>query len=273
LGNTFFDADPPAFASLPEGTLGAVEYLEVARALLEDRKSGRMRHFASLPEYMSRHRNGILWRSVALIYSFSMPQSDIVTLTKSFEREVFVQRDPFVVSLIFQMLLETGVPRFLRASARLLPLLSEGTDTADIARTYAIILEDVGFDPSKSKIVAAEAAGGRAALTTAVLAALAPFGEDDDPDLPVRIHAARNFDLETVLLALAEGVIRPYFFVKIYFEKVLLEAYTGVDLSAGFRKLQLDPTAMYEALSHLSDRTDFSKFEPGRRYFFGDLVD
>lgn len=273
LGNTFFDPEPPAFDVLPEGHLTAADYLDVSRALLADRKAGRMRHFAALPEYLSRHRNGILWRSVALLYSFSMPENAIVTLTKAFEDPVFVDRDPFVTGWIFQMLLETGIPRFLRTSARLIPLLPKDTDTGDIARQYAVFLEDVGFEPGRSALVAAEATGSREALSAAVSAALNPFDDRHASGHPIRLHSARPIEPESVLLALAEGLIRPYFYVKIYYEKVLLEAYTGFDLSSGFRKLQLDPVALHDALVRMSDSVDFAAFEPGQRYFFGTPLD
>lgn len=272
LGNTFFDPDPPVYDRLPEGALVPRDYLNVARALLEDRKRGRLGLFRELPDYLDRHRNGVLWRSVMLLYSLAMPERDIEALAKRFEHAVFTERDPFVIEKIFLLLLESGIPRLLLSSTRVLPLM-KGSDRDDIARKYAIILEDIGFEPSASALVAAEAtlpfeafAERVAEEASATLRRLSDAG-------PIRIRSGRPIVLEAVMLDLAEALRSPYFFTRIYFEKVLLEAYTGFDLSSGFERLQLRQQRLYDALVRMADTVDLTRFPPGGRYFFGQPVE
>lgn len=270
-GNTFFDADPPRAATLPENVSQSRDYIQVSRILLEACRRHDYALMAMLPDYLDRHRNGILWTNAALLYAFATPQPLIEAFAHRFQRDVFEARDPLVTQFVFSALLESGIPKLIQASTRVLPYLHPASDFGDIARLYAVITEpNVGFDPKASEVIAAfgrfspQELSGIMAERMAELVARFPGS--------IRIHSGRPVVIGDVLTTLADTIRSPYFFVRIHFEKVLLEAFTGFDLSSGFHELQMRSTDFHDALSRLSDSVDLNNFKSGQRYFFGQPI-
>ena len=272
-GNMFHDPEPPRFDIFPEGVLTPRQYLDVGRALLDDCKRGDLSRLKLMPQYLKRQRNGILWGSVSALCSYALPCADIEAFVRSFEDEVFGQRDPLVALWLLTMLRDSGIPHLVDASTRLLPYLHPGTDFAGLARIYAIILEsNLDFAPSRSAIIRAADDKDAERTLQLIREKLESVKGLSSPERPARVHAGQLLDAETILLSLAESLRQPYFPLRITYEKVLLEAFTGKDLASGYVNLQLHPTKLFDALTAMSDAVDFNDFPAGQRYFFGRQV-
>jgi len=271
-GNTWFDDDPPTLNHLPAGDWDAEQAMIVRRALLADRKANRHTLFDGLPGYLDRNRNGLLWRGAAMLYAYTLPAEQIELFIRECEAAIFKQHDPFVARWVHEILLNSGIPRFVAAAARVMPYLHPTVDLGDLARIYAVIIEDdVGFDPKSSTIVAS--AENSESFHAEMIEVTEAFEKRFETRSNLRVHAGVPFQIEETVLRLAAAIRSPYFHSRISFEKVLIEAYTGFDLSSGYDKLQLRPERLYEALVELSDRTDLGRYTPGSRYFFGEAIE
>jgi hypothetical protein len=272
LGPTFIDPSPLSLDEFPSGEPTSRQLADVSRHFLRRRILGDMAAFAELPRILGTYRSGLLWRDIMLLMSFSMPLRSVRELADHFFSDVFDQGDQFVAYQIFMMLLETGAPDCIETSFAYLPTLDPGTDFVEIAGLYAMLLEpDIGYDRSKSDIIAA-ATEGLPALRAAAQARLLTFSSRYPARALQRVHSGEPCSLVSITLGLAEALRRPSFYERIYYEKVLLEAMTGHDLSQFYSHLALQPGAAYEALETLSDHIDLESYQLGRRYFFGNPI-
>ena len=271
LGNTFFDDAPLTFSSLPEGDLTPFQYSEVSRLLLRERHARRLQLFKVLPEYLGRHRNGVLWRDAMLLYSFSMPLRFVDQLFDLFHDDIFKCADQFIVYHIFKMLLESGVGYCVQRSIELLVRLESEHNFHEIACIYAMILEEgTDYDKSRSELIRAQF-DNRGRFVATLRSAIQDL--QNAAYLRKRLHGSKPIILQDVLLSLAKGVERPSYFERIYYEKVLLEAYTGFDLRDFYTDLQLRPVSAYDALERMSESVDLNLYAPGERYFFGSPIE
>jgi hypothetical protein len=268
LGNTFFDPLPPTPGVLPLGELTPKQYIDLSRHFLQCRILGDLAAFSGLADFLRAHRNGLFWRDMMLIMSFSMPLQYIRNFTDGFEHDI-VKGDHFVANHVFMMLLESGVPEFIERSVAFLPSLDPETDFVEIGGLYAMLLEpDVGYDRGNSVIIKSVSHGRSALMATARTALMALRARYSLGDLP-RVHSGGPCNPLDITLGLADALQRPSFYERIYYEKVLLEAMTGHDLRQFYLNLALRPTDAFEALEQLSDAVDLASFVPGARYFFG----
>ncbi|MCV3207162.1 hypothetical protein OHD62_10950 [Mesorhizobium sp. YC-39] len=270
LGNTFFDRQRITFEITDARQLDDLDYSTASRIFLKHRLEEDLGIFGIVPEYLKRNINGIIWHNLILLYSFSMPHNEIVRLYRFFEEEVTVHKNQYIAYYMFKLLTESQIYDCVRMGVDAFSVLAPDINHREIACIYSMILEDdVGYDKRLSKIIQAQAKLDKTSFVNFIrdtaVQKLSEFPRHEHS----AFHNGRPVDILDVFGKLLNALAKPSFYEKIYFEKVLIEAFAGVDLSDFYDKLNLQPQRAAMRLEQAADEITFDHFQPGKRYFFG----
>jgi hypothetical protein len=270
FGNTFFDPESLPIDAMDPDRLHSLDYSTASRVFLKYRMENDFSIFDLAPEYLRAHTNGIVWHNLILIYSFSMSHDKIVRLYRYFEDDVVVKKDEFISYYMYKLMTESQIYNCVRIGVDAFSVLGEDISHHEIACIYSMILEDdVGYDKRLSRIIRAQSELSKIDFL-GFLRETMDVKIREFPGHELRaFHNGVPVDLLDMFGKLLEGLAKQSFYEKIYYEKVLIEAFTGVDLSGFYERSTLMPQRASLRLEQAADEIDFDRFEAGRRYFFG----
>jgi hypothetical protein len=278
------------FSTPPAADLRSLSYLassdpaDVTAAVLVFAQGGDFSHFSRLIPLMKQFDEVKVWAECSMLFSYAAPSSALRALLRAFSDDIFERKDAVTQQWIAEILCNSGllwcVPEVLRSfraneqrdeycSTPISLSYMLESERGEIADGPALkpppepwpewleYLPKVYDDDAYNSIVMARyeelSAGVEDPERTAVFEG-EPLSLQEIAHNALRRIAAGQ-DIEEIAIA-----------------RTILEANTGVDLSACYKETLLDRLGAAATIEVLLDEGVLTDFEPGTRYFFGHRI-
>jgi hypothetical protein len=249
--------------------------------LMEAAKSGYPEQLSEVILLLKQYEDDSFWGRASLLLSYAAPSLVLQELVERFHDEIHIQKDVVIQCFIAETLLNSGMLWTVPAAVAIMKSQVDRERVFSIPSRLSSILEakpgDVFFGPEEvlepsdlpewlDRPFHHDDVGYENIVREVYDARLAEVGGNAAKAL----FLGRSIDLRQLAYDLLMNIGRVEDNDEVARIRTILEAQTGIDLSAFFREdLVLDRYGAMQALERMFDTVDFDRFVSGQRYFFG----